>query len=89
MSLVEYDTILNNNNLQILYNQIYSCRNLNGMSAEIGVYKGNTSKLIKSILNKTHYCYDTFEGICDSSSLHGDKHNNGEFECNLEFVKKI
>ena len=33
-----YETILNNDNLQILYNQIYSCRNLNGMSAEIGVY---------------------------------------------------
>jgi hypothetical protein len=39
-------------------------------------------------LNKTHYCYDTFEGIKGSYLIYGDKHVNGEFICNLENVKK-
>jgi hypothetical protein len=83
-----FDTILDTDNLQILYNEILSCKNLHGMTAEIGVYKGNTSKIIKQLLNKTHYCYDTFQGICDAFYLHGDNHRNGEFECNLQFVQQ-
>jgi hypothetical protein len=82
------DTILNSDNLKILYNQICACNNLSGMTAEIGVYKGDTSKIIRSTLNKTHYCYDTFEGIQNSEFIYGDSHSNGDYECNLEFVKK-
>ena len=38
--------------------------NVSGPSAEIGVYKGYTSKLLSIInSNNIHYCYDTFNGV--------------------------
>ena len=62
--------------------------NLDGNTAEIGVYQGYTSKLIHSLTpNKTHYCYDTFCGIkgADNSI---DCHKDGEFSCGLDIVRK-
>jgi hypothetical protein len=81
------DSILTDDQLDIFHKQLVLCRDLDGMTAEIGVYKGDTSKIIKRVLNKTHYCYDTFEGIYGSSAINGDTHSNGEFYCNLEDVK--
>jgi len=82
-SILDYDTA------KILYEQILSCAKIEGgVTAEVGVYEGMTSKLIKNVLNKTHYCYDTFQGIVESSLDKGDKHINGEFTCQLEKVKQ-
>ena len=80
--LLDYDT------MKTLYYQLKLCQVLNGSTAEIGVYKGTTSKFIVDILNKPHYCYDTFEGITNSSLQDGDKHSNGDFSCNLNMVKQ-
>jgi len=83
------NSILDYESAKILYNQIILCNKIGGQAtAEIGVYEGMTSKLIKNVLNKSHYCYDTFEGIVGSSSLYGDKHSNGEFLCHLDKVKQ-
>jgi O-methyltransferase len=72
-----------------IYNQYDLCRNLNGSTAEIGIYQGYTSKMIASMcMHKTHYAYDTFEGIVSSDPNNGDNHQNGEFSCCLSQVKQ-
>lgn len=82
------DIILNKETAKILYDQIILCDKLAGSTAEVGVYEGMTSKLILNALNRSHYCYDTFEGIIDSSQQYGDKHRDGEFVCNIDKVKQ-
>jgi hypothetical protein len=82
-------TILNYNQCVQIYNQCDLCRNLNGSTAEIGIYQGYTSKMIATMcMNKTHYAYDTFEGIVSSEAIYGDNHQNGEFACCLTQVKQ-
>ena len=86
---ISKNSILNYENMKILYDQIMLCDEIEGIaSAEVGVYEGMTSKLIGKVLKKKHYCYDTFEGIAGSSSLYGDTHNNREFICELDKVKQ-
>jgi hypothetical protein len=71
-----------------LYFELMGVKNLEGNTAEIGVYKGYTSKLIHTFTqDKTHYCYDTFCGIIGATE-EDDLHKNGEFSCSLENVKK-
>jgi len=87
--MLSNDSILSYENLCELKKQLFLCKNIEGVSAEIGVYKGNTSKIIKhTLVDKTHYCYDTFEGICNSSDSMGDRHKDGEFYCTLDYVKE-
>jgi hypothetical protein len=82
-------TILNYSQCVQIYNQYNLCRNLNGSTAEIGVYQGYTSKMIAMrCMYKTHYAYDTFEGITYSNPTYGDKYQNGEYACGLEQVKQ-
>ena len=91
-----FDTIWNeikNNNIlgyyktKILFNELMSCT-INGNTAEIGVYEGSISKMIKLLTpNKIHYCYDTFCGIINSKNDMGDTHHDYEFSCNIDTVK--
>lgn len=93
-----FDTIWNeikNNNIlgygksNILFNEIIECIKMNGNTAEIGVFEGLTSKMIKiATPNKKHYCYDTFCGITNAQKSMGDTHHDSEFSCNLDTVKK-
>lgn len=72
-----------------IYHELLNTYDLKGHTAEIGVYKGHTSKMIHMLCDhKTHYCYDTFEGIAlaDPSI---DFHGNNEFSCSLENVKNF
>jgi len=72
-----------------LYKELKKTRNIKGNTAEIGVYKGRTSKLIHLFHHdKKHYCYDTFEGVA-LSDPNIDSHKNGDFNCSLEEVKKF
>ena len=71
-----------------LFFELMGVAHLEGNTAEIGVYKGFTSKLIHTFTkNKTHYCYDTFCGI-QGANEENDLHKDGEFNCSLEEVKK-
>jgi hypothetical protein len=71
-----------------LFFELVSVINLEGNTAEIGVFEGYTSKLIHAITpNKVHYCYDTFCGI-KGSTEENDIHKNGEFYCSIDNVKK-
>ena len=63
-------------------------------TAEIGVYQGAVSKMIclAKKQNQTqisnHHCYDTFAGIPDADPRL-DRHQNGEFKCSLEEVRRF
>lgn len=85
---ISNNNILGYNNSKILYEQMLETKSISGYTAEIGVYQGHTSKLIKMVLGKPHYCYDTFEGVVSADSNYGDTHKNGEFICNLQDVQK-
>ena len=85
----KYKTILSYENLQTIYDNIIKSKHIYGSTAEIGVYQGYTSKMIVEITKKTHYCYDTFEGVIHSNIFKGDKHKEGEFSCSLDEVVQI
>jgi glycosyltransferase involved in cell wall biosynthesis len=77
------------NKTKIVYEELLNTFDLEGHTAEIGVYEGHTSKLIHELCkHKTHYCYDTFSGI-DLSDSNIDFHKNGEFSCDLSRVKDL
>ncbi len=77
------------NKTKIVYEELLDTFDLEGHTAEIGVYKGHTSKLIHELCkHKTHYCYDTFSGI-ELSDSNIDFHKNGEFSCALNDVKNL
>jgi hypothetical protein len=83
------DIILSIDETQHLYDIIKPCTKLIGNTAEIGVYKGHVSKMIKMMTPyKNHYCYDTFCGIVGSNPELGDFHNDYEYSCTLEDVEK-
>jgi len=85
---VSSDSILGSVKSQSLYNELITTINLEGATAEIGVYKGFTSKLIHLMTpNKTHYCYDTFCGILGADAS-VDKHVDGDFAYGLDLVKQ-
>lgn len=74
---------------KIVYEELLDTFDLEGHTAEIGVYKGHTSKLIHELCkHKTHYCYDTFSGI-DLSDTSIDFHKNKEYSCDLSIVKDL
>jgi glycosyltransferase involved in cell wall biosynthesis len=74
---------------KIVYEELLDTFDLEGHTAEIGVYKGHTSKLIHELCkHKTHYCYDTFSGI-ELSDPSIDFHKNGEYSCSLNNVKDL
>jgi hypothetical protein len=81
-SLLGYKKALN------LFNELQNVKNLEGNTAEIGVFQGSTSKLIHTIMNdRIHYTYDTFCGI-QGSNPNNDWHKDGEFSCSLDIVKQ-
>lgn len=74
---------------KIIYQELVKTFNLEGQTAEIGVFQGNTSKFIHTFFpDKIHYCYDTFKGIALADHKI-DKHHNGDFACSLDKVKAI
>ena len=72
---------------KIVYEELFDTFDLEGHTAEIGVYVGHTSKLIHEFCeHKNHYCYDTFSGIkLSDSSI--DFHKDGEYSYSLKDVK--
>jgi len=84
---IKEDNLMGYEKSKNLYDELKTTKNLNGNTAEVGVYKGKTSKLIHLFHeNKKHYCYDTFEGVALSDSSI-DFHKNGDFNCSIEKTK--
>jgi O-methyltransferase len=85
---IEADSTLGYEKTKFLYNQ-FKEMNVSGHSAEIGVYKGYTSKLLSIInSNNIHYCYDTFNGVVHYNK-EIDMVLDGSFSCHLDQVKDI
>jgi O-methyltransferase len=89
------DGVINQNSLlkprksYNLYKEIQDIKNLDGDTAEIGVFQGRTSRLIHKLLpHKTHYAYDTYCGIQGADPTI-DKHVDGEFNAGLDLVKSV
>lgn len=81
--------IIGESKAKFIYEELKKTFNLEGHTAEIGVYEGKTSKFIHKLCShKKHYCYDTFSGVA-LSNPQIDKHPNGDFSCNLDIVKSI
>jgi len=72
-----------------LYYELLRTQGVEGDLAEIGVYQGKTSRLMKLVFpEKKLHCYDTFCGIANSDSSI-DQHKDGEFAVPLEKVKSL
>ena len=70
-----------------MFTELQKVKQLEGNTAEIGVYAGGASKLIHSELpGRVHYAYDTFCGIMGADN-NIDKHVDGEYSCGLEQVQ--
>lgn len=82
------DSILGYNKTKFIYEEIIEIKN-HLHTAEVGVYKGYTSKLIATInSNNFHFCYDTFSGVVKYDELI-DKVVDGSFSSSIEEVKEL
>lgn len=72
---------------KILYSEMLMIEKVEGDFAEIGVFKGNTSQIMRLVFPERHlHCYDTFQGILGADATI-DKHKDGEFAASLDEVK--
>ena len=79
-------SLLGQKKSQILYGEIRLVEKIEGDFAEIGVFKGNTSQLMRLVFpERKLHCYDTFCGIVGADSTI-DHHKDGEFVASLEEV---
>ena len=87
---ISKNNILGYDDTKLLFEILLSCPK-DGETAEIGVYKGKTSRMIMMATEayKNHYAYDTFSGIIDSrEGMDGPL--NGEYKASVgEFMKTI
>jgi len=82
-SMLDYDRAY------ILYQAAISTQNLNGCTAECGVYKGGTSVMIASVSpEKKHFALDTFEGMPDAITP-VDSHRKGDLSVRLQDTLNI
>lgn len=76
-------SVLSPDNLYTLYQACQKVAGLPGQIAEVGVYKGGSSKIMaKCLPEKTVWMFDTFEGIpgfCGQDA--GVGHETGDFAC--------
>jgi O-methyltransferase len=80
-------SLLGKNKSEILYNEMRLISSIPGDFAEIGVFKGSSSKLMRLVFpDRKLHCYDTFCGIAGADPS-VDFHKNGEFSASLEEVK--
>lgn len=72
---------------KILYEEMCRVEAVAGEFAEIGVFKGNTSQMMRMVFPERRlHCYDSFCGIMGADSSI-DKHKDGEFAASLAEVK--
>jgi hypothetical protein len=84
----ETEMLLLDQEAYLIYAMVKKTEKIEGDIAEVGVYKGGSSKLIRAATKKTLHLFDTFEGlpgICakDDAKLV----QSGEYSAPLESVK--
>ena len=81
--------LLPTTDLDALLVELRACASVPGPTAELGVFRGHTSRAIIGARDSSiHYLYDTFEGICGASAAAADGHADGEFACSLADVRR-
>jgi O-methyltransferase len=71
-----------------LYLELLESKDIPGNIAEIGVYKGQTAKMMNLVLpNKVLHLYDTFKGIVETDM--DSHHRNGDFSASFDMVSKF
>ena len=81
LPIVLNNTIINHDKLLLIKQCLENVRqqNVPGYTAELGVYRGGTSKMIAlEMPDRTHYAFDTFAGLKNATPEH-DKHKNDDF----------
>jgi hypothetical protein len=79
--------LLGQNKSKILYEEMCKVEAVEGDFAEIGVFKGNTSQMMRMVFPERRlHCYDSFCGIMGADSS-VDKHIDGDFAASLAEVK--
>lgn len=72
-----------------LYSEMCMASRVDGDFAEIGVFKGSTSKMMRLVFpSRKLHCYDTFCGIAGADAS-VDQHKDGEFAVPLDIVKSF
>lgn len=85
---------MNTDRRWMLYQLMRLVRNVPGDTAECGVYTGAGSYLIckvnqdNELFQRTHYIFDSFEGLSKPSGCDGEHWNEGDLFCPLEDVRK-
>ena len=62
-------------------------QDIEGDTAECGVFQGHSSRLICKRLNRTHHLFDSFEGLSEPGQLDGDYWRKGSLSTPEEPVK--
>lgn len=85
---------MNTDRRWMLYQLMRLVREVPGDTAECGVYRGAGSYLMSkcneenTLYHRTHYIFDSFEGLSKPSTLDGEHWSEGDFSCDLETVTK-
>jgi O-methyltransferase len=80
-------SLLGHDKSKNLYSEMCMASGVGGDFAEIGVFKGSTSKMMRLVFPKRKlHCYDTFCGIAGADAS-VDQHKDGEFAASLEEVR--
>jgi O-methyltransferase len=79
LNAVQSETLLDRDRLRVILARSRAASKLAGDIAEVGVYRGGTSKLL-ALANphKTIHSFDTFTGIANAGA--DDLHSNGDFD---------
>jgi len=87
-NIVRDHTLIDPERLMILYNEILKVDSLVGDYAELGVYKGGSSKLILNYSTTgLLHMFDTFSGM-PQDDIYENGHKQGHFYSNLNEVKE-
>jgi len=82
-------SLLGHDKSKNLHSEMCMTSDVEGDFAEIGVFKGSTSKMMRLVFpERKLHCYDTFCGIAGADAS-VDQHKNGEFAVPLSVVKSI
>src|SRR3989338_3807176 len=84
----ETDMVLSDLDACQIYDTVQKTEKVDGVIAEVGVYKGGSAKLIREVTQKPLHLFDTFEGL-PSLCEHDDpgQFHKGDYSASLESVK--
>ena len=86
--LARHRTLVSEDRLQVIRDCLLVTKDLPGDVAELGVYRGGVSRIIKHFSpGVTLHAYDTFSGIPSDDQAEGGVHKAGDFPCGIDDVR--